>query len=77
MKLIITTESIEQFQEIRSLTDQFSMASYPRYSMQTEKDLQWHKPTLVVVGTPNTIYHLKMQLEKRNIKVETQEEKGY
>lgn len=75
MKLKITLETIEEFNEIRSLLDKASVASYPSHGM-TEKDLQWHKPELIVVGTPNTIYHvLNYVLKGKDLKIE--QEKGY
>ena len=75
MRLKITLETIEEFNEVRELLDKASVASYPAYSMD-EKSLQWHKPTLVAVGTPNAISHVKHYVLKgRNIKME--EEKGY
>ena len=75
MRLKITLETIEEFNEIRSLLDKASVASYPAYSMD-EKSLQWHNPTLVAVGTPNAISHVEHYVLKgRNVKME--EEKGY
>ena len=75
MRLKITLETIEEFNEIRELLDKASVASYPAYSMDV-KSLQWHKPTLVAVGTPNTISHVEHYVLKgRDIKMET--EKGY
>ena len=75
MRLKITVETIEEFNEIRELLDKASVASYPAYSMD-EKSLQWHKPTLVAVGTPNTISHVEHYVLKgRDAKMET--EKGY
>lgn len=75
MKLKITLETVQEFKEVRSLLDQASVASYPPYGLD-EKNLQWHKPTLVAVGTPNTISHVRHYVLKgRNVKME--EEKGY
>lgn len=75
MRLKITLETIEDYNEIRKQLDKASVASYPPYSMD-EKSLQWHKPTLIAVGTPSTIDHVKHYVLKgRNIKME--EEKGY
>lgn len=75
MKLRITLETPQEFNEIRSLIDKASIASYPAYGMD-EKELQWHKPTLVVVGKPNDIDHVQHYVLKgRNIKMEV--EKGF
>lgn len=75
MRLKIILETIQEFNEVREHLDKASVASYPAYSMD-EKSLQWHKPTLVAVGTPNAISHVKhYDLKGRNIKME--EEKGY
>ena len=75
MRLKITLDTIEEFKEVRELLDKASVASYPAYSMD-EKSLQWHKPTLVTVGTPNAISHVEHYVLKgRNVKME--EEKGY
>ena len=75
MKLKITLDTIEEFREIRELTDKYSIASYPAYGMD-ETSLQWHKPTLVAAGTPNAISHVEHYVLKgRNVKME--EEKGY
>lgn len=75
MKLKITLETVQEFNEVRSLLDQASIASYPPYGLD-EKNLQWHKPTLVAIGTPNTISHVRHYVLKgRNVKME--EEKGY
>ena len=75
MRLKITLETIEEFNEIRELLDKASVASYPTYSMD-EKSLQWHKPTLVAVGTTNTIDYVEHYVLKgRDVKMET--EKGY
>lgn len=75
MRLKITLDTIEEFREIRELTDRYSIASYPAYGLD-ETSLQWHKPTLVAVGTPNTITHLKEYILKRRL-VQAVEEKGY
>ena len=75
MRLKITLETIEEFNEIRELLDKASVASYPAYSMD-QKSLQWHKPTLVAVGTTNTIDYVEhCVLKGRDVKMET--EKGY
>ena len=75
MRLKITLETIEEFNEVRELLDKACVASYPPYSMD-EKSLQWHKPTLVAVGTSNSIYYVAHYVLKgRNINMET--EKGY
>ena len=75
MRLKITLDTIEEFNEVRELLDKASVASYPAYSMD-EKSLQWHNPTLVAVGTPNAISHVEHYVLKgRNVKME--EEKGY
>ena len=75
MRLKITLETIKEFNEVRSLLDKASVASVPAYSME-EKRLQWHKPTLVAVGTPNAISHVEHYVLKgRNVKMD--EEKGY
>ena len=75
MRLKIILETIQEFNEVRELLDKASVASYPAYSMD-EKSLQWHNPTLVAVGTPNAISHVKHYVLKgRNVKME--EEKGY
>lgn len=75
MRLKITLDTIEEFREIRELTDRYSFASYSAYGLD-ETSLQWHKPTLVVVGTPNAITHLKDYILKHRL-VQTVEEKGY
>lgn len=75
MKLKITLDTIEEFREIRELTDGYSIASYPAYGLD-ETSLQWHKPTLVAVGTPNTITYLKDYILKHRL-VQAVEEKGY
>lgn len=75
MKLKITLDTIEEFREIRELTDRYSIASYPAYGLD-ETSLQWHKPTLVAVGTPNAITHLKDYILKHRL-VQAVEEKGY
>ena len=75
MKLKITLETIEEFNEIRSLLDKASVASYPSHGM-SEKDLQWHKPELVVVGTPNAIYHVQNYVLKGRT-LNTKQKKGY
>lgn len=75
MKLKITLDTIEEFREIRELTDKYSIASYPAYGLD-ETSLQWHKPTLVAVGTPNTITYLKDYILKHR-RVQAVEEKGY
>ena len=75
MRLKITLDTIEEFNEVRELLDKASVASYPPYSMD-EKSLQWHKPTLVAVGTSSAISHVEHYVLKgRNVKME--EEKGY
>ena len=75
MRLKITLDTIEEFKEVRELLDKASVASYPAYSMD-EKSLQWHKPTLVAVGTPNAISYVEHYvLKDRNVKME--EKKGY
>lgn len=66
MRLKITLDTIEEFNEVRSLLDKASVASYPAYSMD-EKSLQWHKPTLVAVGTPNAISHVEHYVLKGKI----------
>lgn len=75
MRLKITLDTIEEFREIRELTDKYSIASYPAYGLD-ETSLQWHKPTLVAVGTPNTITYLKDYILKHR-RVQAVEEKGY
>ncbi len=75
MKLRITLETIEEFNEVRALLDKASVASYPPYGMD-EMNLQWHKPTLVAVGTPNTILYVQYDILKgKNVKLE--HETGY
>ena len=75
MRLRITLDTIEEIREIRELTDRYSIASYTAYGMD-ETSRQWHKPTLVAVGTPNAITHLKDYILKHR-RVQTVEEKGY
>lgn len=75
MKLKITLETIHEFNEVRALVDKASIASYPAHGLD-EKSLEWHKPTLIVVGNPNDIYHVQHYVLKgRSIKTEV--EKGY
>ena len=75
MRLKITLDTIEEFKEVRELLDKASVASYPPYGMD-EKSLQWHKPTLVAVGTPSAISYVEHYVLKgRNVKME--EGKGY
>ena len=75
MRLKIILDTIEEFNEVRSLLDKASVASYPQYSID-EKSLNWHKPILVAVGTSNSIYYVAHYVLKgKNVKMET--EKGY
>ena len=75
MRLKIILDTIEEFNEVRSLLDKASVASYPQYGID-EKSLNWHKPILVAVGTSNSIYYAAHYvLKDRNVKMET--EKGY
>lgn len=75
MKLRITLDTIEELNEVRAKLDQACVASYPPYSLD-EKSLQWHKPTLVAVGTPSEITHVQSYVLKgRDLKMEV--EKGY
>lgn len=75
MKLRITLDTIEEFNEVRAALDKASCASYPPYGMD-EKNLQWHKPTLIAVGTPSAIDHVQHYVLKgRDLKMEV--EKGY
>ena len=75
MRLKIILDTIEEFNEVRSLLDKASVASCPQYSID-EKSLNWHKPILVAVGTSNSIYYVAHYVLKgRNVKMET--EKGY
>ena len=75
MKLKITLETVQEFNEVRELLDKASVASCPAYSMD-EKSLQWHKPTLVAVGNPSSMYHvMQYVLKGRDVKIE--QEKGY
>ena len=75
MRLKIILDTIEEFNEIRSLLDKASVASYPQYGID-EKILNWHKPILIAVGTSNSIYYAAHYvLKDRNVKMET--EKGY
>ena len=75
MRLKIILDTIEEFNEVRSLLDKANVASYPQYGID-EKSLNWHKPILVAVGTSNSIYYVEHYVLKgRNVKME--EEKGY